>query len=197
MSLPPLFSASRPIVLRAFAAPAQFGLGGVQLALPKGTLRHRALGWSRPVLCEEVRMTNVPTQRLAAVALLVPDYDEALAYFTRVLGFDLAQDSDMGGGKRFVVVTPPGGAGAALVLARAARPAQAELIGNQAGGRVFLFLHTDDFARDHAAFIARGVEFREAPRQEPYGTVAVFRDRYGNLWDLIQPRTGSGLQVAR
>ena len=128
-----------------------------------------------------------PRQHIAALALLVPDYDEALAYYTGVLGFSCVQDDDMGGGKRFVAVAPPGG-DTRLVLARAATPAQATRIGDQTGGRVFLFLHTDDFARDHAAYLARGVEFREAPRQEPYGTVAVFRDKFGNLWDLIQPR---------
>ena len=133
-------------------------------------------------------MTARPTQRLAAIALLVPEYDVALAYYIGVLGFELVQDTDMGGGKRFVVVAPPGAAGAHLVLARAATPEQTSRIGDQTGGRVFLFLHTDDFARDHAAYRARGVEFREAPREEPYGTVAVFRDRFGNLWDLIQPR---------
>ena len=127
-------------------------------------------------------------QRLAALALLVPDYDAALAYYTGVLGFDLVQDADMGGGKRFVVVAPPGGSGASLVLARAVTPEQVSRIGDQTGGRVFLFLHTDDFARDFAAYRSRGVAFRESPREEPYGTVAVFSDLFGNLWDLIQPR---------
>ncbi len=130
-----------------------------------------------------------PVQRLAALALLVPDYDEALAYYVGVLGFELVENTDMGGGKRFVVVAPPGGGGANLVLARAASPEQAARIGDQTGGRVFLFLHTDDFQRDFAAYTARGVAFREAPREEVYGTVAVFRDKFGNLWDLIQPRT--------
>lgn len=129
---------------------------------------------------------TIPTRRLAAVALLVPDYDEAIAYYTDVLGFELLENSDMGGGKRFVVVSP-GSFGASLVLASASTPAQVACIGDQTGGRVFLFLHTDDFARDHAAYLARGVAFREPPRQEPYGTVAVFRDKFGNLWDLIQP----------
>jgi len=131
---------------------------------------------------------TTPIQRLAALALLVPDYDAALAYYTGVLGFECVQDTDMGGGKRFVVVAPPGGNGATLVLARAASPEQVSRIGDQTGGRVFLFLHTDDFARDYAAYRARGVEFRETPREEVYGTVAVFRDTFGNLWDLIQPR---------
>jgi catechol 2,3-dioxygenase-like lactoylglutathione lyase family enzyme len=135
-------------------------------------------------------MTARPTQRLAALALLVPDYDEALAWYTGVLGFECVQDTDMGGGKRFVVVAPPGGGGASLVLARAVTAEQQARIGNQTGGRVFLFLHTDDFFRDFSVYRARGVEFREAPREEAYGTVAVFRDTFGNLWDLIQPRTG-------
>ena len=133
-------------------------------------------------------MPQTPIQRLAALALLVPDYDAAIAYYTGVLGFALVEDTDMGGGKRFVVVAPPGGNGATLVLARAASPEQVSRIGDQTGGRVFLFLHTDDFARDYAAYRARGVEFRETPREEVYGTVAVFRDTFGNLWDLIQPR---------
>ena len=128
--------------------------------------------------------------RLAALALLVPEYDEAIHYYTQVLGFALAEDTEQGGGKRFVVVAPPGG-GARFVLARAATPEQVARIGDQTGGRVFLFLHTDDFRRDHAALLARGVAFREAPRQEPDGTVAVFADRYGNLWDLIEPRAAS------
>ncbi len=133
-------------------------------------------------------MTQSPRQQLAAIALLVPDYDTALAYYTGVLGFVCVRDEDMGGGKRFVVVAPPGEGGAHLVLARAATPEQASRVGDQTGGRVFLFLHTDDFARDFAAYQARGVAFRETPREEPYGTVAVFRDMFGNLWDLIQPR---------
>ncbi len=129
----------------------------------------------------------MPVQRLAALALLVPDYDAAIAYYTGILGFVLVEDTDMGGGKRFVMVGPPGGQGANLVLARATSPEQIARIGDQTGGRVFLFLHTDDFSRDHASYIAAGVEFREPPRREAYGTVAVFRDGFGNLWDLIEP----------
>jgi catechol 2,3-dioxygenase-like lactoylglutathione lyase family enzyme len=127
-------------------------------------------------------------QRLAAITLLVPDYDEARDYYTGTLGFELIEDMPLGGGKRWVVVAPPGGEGARLLLARASTPEQRARIGDQTGGRVFLFLHTDDFRRDYAALTARGVAFREAPREEPYGTVAVFADRYGNLWDLIEPR---------
>jgi catechol 2,3-dioxygenase-like lactoylglutathione lyase family enzyme len=127
-------------------------------------------------------------QTIAAVALVVPDYDEAIAYYTGVLGFDLVEDTPLGGGKRWVLVAPPGSSGTRLLLARAATPEQQAAIGNQTGGRVFLFLHTDDFHRDHAAWLARGVEFVEPPREETYATVAVFRDRYGNRWDLIQPK---------
>ncbi len=127
-------------------------------------------------------------QHLAAVALVVPDYDEAIAYYTGVLAFDLVEDSPREAGKRWVLVAPPGSP-TRLLLARAATAAQRDRIGDQTGGRVFLFLHTDDFRRDHAALSARGVEFVEAPREEAYATVAVFRDRYGNRWDLIQPRS--------
>jgi catechol 2,3-dioxygenase-like lactoylglutathione lyase family enzyme len=134
-------------------------------------------------------MPAPPRQRLAAIAVLVPEYDAAIAYYCDVLGFALIENTDMGGGKRWVVVAPPGAAGdgCRLLLARAASPAQAARIGDQTGGRVFLFLHTDDFARDFAAYLARGVDFIEAPRNEAYGTVVVFRDAFGNLWDLVQP----------
>lgn len=126
------------------------------------------------------------TQSLDLVALVVADYDEAIAYYVDTLGFTLVEDSPVPAqGKRWVVVAPPGGRGARLLLARAANDAQAARIGNQTGGRVFLFLHSDDFARDHERYRSRGVEFVSEPRHEPYGIVAVFRDRYGNLWDLI------------
>jgi catechol 2,3-dioxygenase-like lactoylglutathione lyase family enzyme len=128
----------------------------------------------------------MPAQ-LAAVALVVRDYDEAVAYFTGALDFTLQEDTALGSGKRWVVVAPPGG-GTALLLAKAVTPEQLAAVGNQSGGRVFLFLHTDDFARDHAAYCARGVNFVEPPRHEPYGTVAVFADLYGNRWDLVQRR---------
>ncbi len=123
--------------------------------------------------------------RLSAVSLLVRDYDEALAFYVGKLGFTVQEDRDLGGGKRWVRVSPAGG-GASLLLARAVGPEQTSAVGRQAGGRVWLFLETDDFARDHAAFSAAGVRFREAPREEPYGVVAVFEDLYGNAWDLIQ-----------
>jgi catechol 2,3-dioxygenase-like lactoylglutathione lyase family enzyme len=117
---------------------------------------------------------------------LVRDYDDAIAWFTRVLGFTLVEDTDLGGGKRWVLVEPDGG-GVRLLLAKAVGE-QAAYIGRQGGGRVFLFLETGDFARDHAAFVARGVHFIEAPRHEAYGTVAVFEDLYGNRWDFIEPK---------
>ena len=127
--------------------------------------------------------------RIAHIALIVRDYDEALAFYVGQLGFTLVEDSAVPEqGKRWVVVRPPGAeAGATSILfARAASPEQVAAIGNQAGGRVFLFLATDDFARDHAAFTAAGVRFLEPPRNEPYGIVAVFEDLYGNRWDLIE-----------
>ena len=124
--------------------------------------------------------------RIALVTLVVPDYDLGIAFYCGKLGFDLREDTDLGGGKRWVRVAPPG-SDAALLLARAEDEAQRAAIGNQTGGRVGFFLETDDFARDHAAFTAAGVTFLEEPRHEPYGTVAVFRDPFGNLWDLIAP----------
>lgn len=121
---------------------------------------------------------------LGLVTLVVRDYDEAIAYYVDVLGFEPAEDTPLGGGKRWVVVRPGGGAD--LLLARAAGPVQEARIGDQTGGRVGLFLYTDDFAADHRRMRAAGVVFEEAPRTEPYGTVAVFRDLYGNRWDLIE-----------
>lgn len=123
-------------------------------------------------------------QRIGAVTVVVRDYDEAKAWYTGMLGFDLVDDTPLGDGKRWLLVAPPGGPN--LLLARAATPEQESRIGDQTGGRVFLFLHTDDFRRDHAAMTARGVVFRETPREEAYGTVAVFEDLYGNLWDLLE-----------
>ena len=127
-------------------------------------------------------------QHLAAIALLVRDYDEARAYYTGTLGFDLVEDADMGGGKRWLVVRPPGGAGSALLLAKAVGAEQIVRVGDQTGGRVFLFLWTDDFWRDYRRYAERGVAFTETPRDEAYGTVVVFADLYGNKWDLIQRR---------
>lgn len=138
-------------------------------------------------------MTGVPgnaaASRLALVALLVREYDEAIAWFTERLGFRLVEDTPMDGVKRWVVVAPGDGQdGARLLLARAATVGQQAGIGRQGAGRVFLFLETDDFARDHAAFTAHGVRFTEGPRAEPYGMVAVFEDLYGNRWDLVGRR---------
>lgn len=127
------------------------------------------------------------TQTLAAIALVVRDYDEAIRFYTQVLGFELVEDTPRDVVKRWVRVRPPGSQGSDLLLARAATVEQESHIGNQTGGRVFLFLHTDNFERDYTSLVGRGVHFVRPPRQEPYGTVAVFRDLYGNLWDLIQP----------
>ncbi len=124
---------------------------------------------------------------LAAVTLVVADYDEAIAWYTQKLGLELAEDVALSGGKRWVTISA--GDGSKLLLALASDDAQRTAVGNQTGGRVGFFLHTDHFARDHAAMLAAGVEFREEPRHEAYGSVAVFADLYGNLWDLIQPAT--------
>ena len=128
-------------------------------------------------------------QSLAHIALIVRDYDKAIAWFTEKLGFTLVADDPQGDGKRWVLVAPPGAPAnaATILLARAATPVQEAFIGNQAGGRVFLFLRTDDFDRDYAAYCARGVNFVREPVTHAYGTVAVFEDLYGNLWDLIGP----------
>jgi catechol 2,3-dioxygenase-like lactoylglutathione lyase family enzyme len=126
-------------------------------------------------------------QRIAHVALVVADYDEALAFYTQKLRFVVVEDSyQPAQDKRWVVIAPPGGAGTTLLLARAATPEQRAFVGNQAGGRVFLFLQTDDFWRDYAAMTTAGVEFVRPPASEPYGTVAVFLDLYGTRWDLVQ-----------
>jgi catechol 2,3-dioxygenase-like lactoylglutathione lyase family enzyme len=126
------------------------------------------------------------SQMLGHVAIVVRNYDEAIAFFTGVLGFRLIEDTDLGAGKRWVLVSPAGSNGTNILLAQAATPEQGTRIGNQTGGRVFLFLHTDDFWRDYHALQGRNVEFVRDPKEEPYGTVAVFKDLYGNLWDLIQ-----------
>lgn len=125
------------------------------------------------------------TQRLSLTSLLVAEYDEAIAYFVDTLGFELREDTASGDGKRWVVVAPRG-ASSGLLLAKAIGDRQLSAIGNQSGGRVFLFLETDDFARDRIAYAERGVRFVEEPRHESYGIVAVFEDLYGNRWDLIQ-----------
>lgn len=125
-------------------------------------------------------------QRLALITIVVPDYDAGLAFYRDIMGWRLVADEDQGR-KRWVVVSPGGGTD--VLLAKASTPAQTAAIGNQTGGRVGFFLHTDDFAGDHARMTAAGVDFREAPRHEPYGTVAVFADPWGNTWDLLQPGT--------
>ena len=128
------------------------------------------------------------TQHLGALALIVHDYDEAIHFYVETLGFILAEDTDLGGGKRWVRVTPPGGMETSLLLAKAVTHEQSARVGDQTGGRVFLFLHTEDFAGDVERLTAKGVTFVRPPRQEPYGWVAVFADLYGNLWDLLGPR---------
>lgn len=128
------------------------------------------------------------SQSIATVSLLVADYDDAITFYCDTLGFDLIGDSDLGGGKRWVVVAPPGRSGAQLLLAKADGAAQLAAVGNQGGGRVMFFLETNNLPKDHAAMLERGVSFLEAPRQEAYGAVAVFKDLYGNKWDLIQPK---------
>jgi catechol 2,3-dioxygenase-like lactoylglutathione lyase family enzyme len=126
-------------------------------------------------------------QSLAHITLLVRDYEEALAFFIESLGFRVVEDSPLPGDKRWLVVAPPGSRGASLLLAQATTPEQLQQVGNQAAGRVFLFLHTDDFWRDYRLMQAVSVKFLEQPRQESYGTVAVFEDLYGNKWDLLEP----------
>jgi catechol 2,3-dioxygenase-like lactoylglutathione lyase family enzyme len=125
-------------------------------------------------------------QFISLITLLVHDYDEALTFYVDQLGFTLVEDSALTPDKRWVVVAPPGGLGAQLLLAKASDAAQAARVGDQTGGRVALFLRTTDFAADHARMTAAGVRFREAPRHEPYGVVAVFEDLHGNTWDLLQ-----------
>jgi catechol 2,3-dioxygenase-like lactoylglutathione lyase family enzyme len=127
-------------------------------------------------------------RRIALTTLLVADYDAAIAWYTRALGFHLLEDRDLGGGKRWVVIGPGDAQDAALLLAQPGDERQRARIGDQTGGRVDHFLYTDDFRRDHAAMLAQGVEFLEPPRQEAYGTVAVFRDLYGTRWDLLEPK---------
>jgi catechol 2,3-dioxygenase-like lactoylglutathione lyase family enzyme len=126
-------------------------------------------------------------QRIGLTTLVVTDYNDAISFYTEKLRFELWEDIPLGGGKRWVVVAPCGATEGGLLLARATNERQRQAVGSQAGGRVFLFLHTDDFGRDYRIYRERGVIFREEPRHEPYGTVAVFEDLYGNRWDLIEP----------
>lgn len=124
-------------------------------------------------------------QSIGNVTLVVRDYDEAIQFFTQSLGFELRQDTDLGDDKRWVVVAPDS-TSCGLLLAKAVNAEQEKAIGNQSGGRVFMFLHTDNFVRDYEKMLSRGVRFLETPRYESYGTVAVFTDLYGNKWDLLQ-----------
>ena len=126
-------------------------------------------------------------QELFQIALVVHDYDEAIQFYTEKLHFTLVEDTVLSPAKRWVVVQPPGGKGCRLLLAKAASPEQQSRVGNQTGGRVFLFLHTDDIHRDHTRLMAQGITIVRGPVEEPYGTVLVFADLYGNLWDLIEP----------
>ena len=127
-------------------------------------------------------------QSITQLSLLVKDYDEAIAYYTRIPGFELIEDTQLSETKRWVVVGPKDNTGCNLLLAKASGPEQEAAIGNQTGGRVFLFLHTDDFWRDYNQMEKNGVRFIESPREEVYGTVVVFEDLYGNKWDFIEPK---------
>ena len=127
-------------------------------------------------------------QRLAHIALVVRDYDEAIQFYTEELNFILIEDTRLSETKRWVIVAPPGNGQCCLLLAQAATEEQKSRVGNQTGGRVFLFLYTDDFWRDHKAMLEKKINFVRQPIEEPYGTVAVFEDLYGNLWDLIEPK---------
>ncbi|MFC3032770.1 VOC family protein [Pseudoalteromonas fenneropenaei] len=133
-------------------------------------------------------------QAIIHISLVVNDYDEAIHFYVNKLGFELLEDSYQAEqDKRWVVVAPPGGQGATLLLAKASSAAQSAVVGSQSGGRVFLFLRTDDFGRDYHAYVAKGIEFVRAPSEAEYGTVAVFADLYGNLWDLIELKAGHSL----
>ncbi|MFN0013546.1 MAG: VOC family protein [Saprospiraceae bacterium] len=128
-------------------------------------------------------------QHIAQIALVVEDYDEAIRFYTEKLNFQLLEDTALTAVKRWVVLAPPGNGQCRLLLAKAANEEQQSRIGNQTGGRVFLFLYTDDFWRDYRQMVAQGIRFVREPAEEPYGTVVVFEDLYGNLWDFIQPKS--------
>jgi catechol 2,3-dioxygenase-like lactoylglutathione lyase family enzyme len=144
-----------------------------------------------PILCKSTAGgNNLVNQSVGQVAIVVRDYDEALSFYVGVLGFRLIEDTPIHAqNKRWVVVAPPGSDSSRVLLARAVDDEQSSRVGNQTGGRVFLFLHTDDFWRDYRSYKANGVVFVREPKDETYGTVAVFKDLYGNLWDLLQLRT--------
>jgi catechol 2,3-dioxygenase-like lactoylglutathione lyase family enzyme len=127
-------------------------------------------------------------QYIAHMALIVKDYDEAIAFYTQQLNFRLIEDTILGESKRWVLVAPPGSSNTCLLLAKGANEEQLSRVGNQTGGRVFLFLYTDDFHRDYAVMKAKGIVFVREAEEQPHGTVAVFSDLYGNLWDLIEPK---------
>lgn len=127
-------------------------------------------------------------QSIAHIALVVNDYDEAIKFYTEKLNFTLVQDTALNDTKRWVIVSPPGSTGCSLLLAKATNNEQQGRVGNQTGGRVFLFLHTDNFWRDYKSMNEKGISFARGPMEEPYGTVAVFTDLYGNLWDLIESK---------
>ncbi len=131
-------------------------------------------------------MNNSIEQSIGSIALVVKDYDDAIAFYTQKLQFELIEDTDLGNGKRWVLISPPNSSGTKLLLAQASNAEQELAVGNQAGGRVFLFLQTNDFWRDYHLMQANGVEFTEEPRVEEYGTVVVFKDLYGTKWDLLQ-----------
>lgn len=137
-------------------------------------------------LCQSANTWNVENMRLSSLSILVPDYDEGISFFVGKLGFKLLQDDDLGSGKRWVRVSPDKEAETSFLLAKAVGTQQQDAIGKQGGGRVWLFLSTDDFAADHARMLANGVFFEESPRDEVYGKVAVFQDPFGNRWDLIE-----------
>lgn len=126
-------------------------------------------------------------QQIAQIAIVVNDYDEAIRFYTQQLNFTLVEDTMLSEQKRWVLVAPPGSNGCKLLLAKAANELQQSRVGNQTGGRFFLFLHTDNIVRDYNDYVSKGIKFVREPAKEPYGTVAVFQDLYGNLWDLIEP----------
>ena len=128
-------------------------------------------------------------KHIGAISLLVRDYDEAISYYVDKLGFRLMEDTDMGNGKRWILITPHASTDACILLAKASSPEQLSRVGDQTGGRVFLFLHTDNFQREYEAMHSKGVRFLEEPRHESYGTVVVFEDLYGNKWDLLEMKS--------
>ena len=136
-------------------------------------------------------MTKTIKQRISNIALVVEDYDDAIAFYTEKLNFQLIEDTDLGGGKRWVQISPPNANGTNILLAKASNEQQSQSVGNQAGGRVFLFLQSNDFWRDYHQMKAQGVEFTEEPREEAYGSVVVFKDLYGTKWDLLELKDAS------